>query len=108
MHRATTPTHYFKFPIDVTAISKILLTYSQNDNIILNKTEQDFEFNENVGMVTLTQEETNLFSDECVMPNKQVVVEVQLRVLTNSGKALASDVWKVPLKKILNDEVLEP
>lgn len=106
MRRATTPTHYFNFPIDPNIISKILLTYSQNDEIVLNKTEADFTFNGTTGMVTLTQEETNLFSDECVMPNKQVIVEVQLRVLTDSGKALASDVWKVPLKKILNDEVL--
>lgn len=37
MRRATTPVHSFTFPFDPEQLTKILLTYSQNDEVILNK-----------------------------------------------------------------------
>ena len=48
MRRATTPVHSFTFPIDPENISKLLLTYAQHGEIVLNKTKEDFSF-EGVG-----------------------------------------------------------
>ena len=111
MRRATTPVHSFTFPIDPENISKLLLTYAQHGEIVLNKTKEDFSFEGNVGTVTLTQEETNLFDDtpdcgEFISGTNSPMVEIQLRGLTTNNQAIATDIWRVPLRKILNDEVL--
>ena len=57
MRRATTPRHEFTLPIDSTMIFKFLLTYTQDNKIILEKTESDMTVNGNVWSVELTQEE---------------------------------------------------
>lgn len=111
MRRATTPVHSFTFPFDPEQLTKILLTYSQNDEVILNKTKEDFTFEGNVGTVTLSQEETNLFDDtpscgEYISNASVPMVDVQIRALTTSEQAIATDIWRIPLRKILNDEVL--
>lgn len=100
MRRATTPTHTFSFPHEyVGKISKILVTYSQNGEQLLNKTEKDGTIDGNKFYFTLTQEETNLF-------NTTYYVEVQIRILTSDNVAVASDVAVEPCEKVLNDEVL--
>lgn len=105
MRRLTTPTHYFNFPIEIDTIKEILLTYAQHNEIVLNKTKEDFTFDGNTGSITLTQEETALFEadDSCCKDN---AIEIQLRVLTIDEKALATDIYKVPCRRVLNDEVL--
>lgn len=100
MYRATTPTHTFKLPFEYeNYVSKILITYSQNDRIVLEKTEKDIKFNNNEISFTLTQEEANLFS--C-----NEVVAVQVRVLTKNGTAMASKNHFIEVERVLNDEVL--
>lgn len=112
MRRATTPVHTFEFPFSPQELTKILLTYSQDTEdgeVILNKTKEDFTFDGNIGSVTLTQEETNLFEAMCgchTSCNNTPYVLIQIRAKTTNGQALATDVWRVPLKNVLNDEVL--
>lgn len=100
MRRATTPTHEFTLPFDAAMVSRFLLTYKQGDKIILEKREADMSVEGNTWSYTLTQEETNLFATTDA-------AQAQIRVLTPSGNALASEVMAVVVDPVLNDEVLE-
>ena len=101
MIRATTPTHEFVLPFDYEQfVGKILITYSQDDEIVVEKTENDIAIVGNSISIKLTQEETAVFK-----PNKYV--KVQVRILTLGGEALASDIISKPVCDVLNDEVLK-
>lgn len=100
MIRATTPTHTFTFPMEyVGHLSKILITYSQNDKILLNKTQDDGTWEGNKFFITLTQEETNLF-------DSSVFGKVQVRAITDQNIALATFIDEFVVNDVLNDEVL--
>jgi hypothetical protein len=100
MIRATTPTHSFELPFDYEQfVSKILITYKQGDKIVLEKTENDIVFDGNVVSYELTQEETLLF-------DRDIIVDIQVRVLTKGEQSLASQVWHKPIEDVLNDKVL--
>ena len=110
MYRATTPTHNFCFgDVNPEDLKTILITYVQNDKIVLEKTKSDLEFTtEEVegethyhASLRLTQEETNMFSP------KTSTVYIQVRAADFDGNAVASDIVKVSLHDVLNDEVLE-
>lgn len=111
MIRATTPRHVFVFEdIDpVENFSQILISYAQNDQIVLEKNKDDLEFSTEtcgkkqvyVASYRLTQEETKLFSSK-----PRNVVEVQVRALTNGGDVYASDKRSITVQDVLNDEVL--
>jgi hypothetical protein len=99
MIRATTPTHKFTLPFNYTQyVQKILITYSQKGNIVLEKNENDVQIDGNIVSYKLTQEETKLFSNGDV--------RVQVRVLTIDNDALASKEQTVHIDNVLNDEVL--
>ena len=113
MRRATTPIHYFTFPIDPSNYPTLLLTYKQktsNGVVEINKTRDDFTFERFVGSVRLTQEETLMFEStdvECGCGiDEPEPVEVQLRALDNEGLAYGTDIWRIPVRAILNSEVL--
>lgn len=99
MYRASTPTHLFDIGMNTADLEKILITYSQDGQIVLEKTKADCQLGETTISVTLTQEETNLFSSIGA-------VEIQIRVLTNGGKAIPSEVFAIPVSRVLNDEVM--
>lgn len=99
MIRATTPKHAFVLPFDYSEIQKLRIIYAQDDNIVLEKTEEDVTFNANKIHFTLSQEETNLFDDK-------KPIELQVRVLTKSDNAIASRIYHLDCKKVLDDEVL--
>lgn len=100
MRRGTTPTHIFTIPPDInmSTISKIQVVYSQNNTQVLCK--NDCKASDNVVKVELTQEETFLF-------NHKIRAEIQLRLLTNDGKSMLSDVIIIGVEKCLSDEVLK-
>lgn len=99
MIRATTPTHRFTLPFNYSQyVKKILITYSQKGNIVLEKNENDVQIDGNIVSYKLTQEETKLFSNGDV--------RVQVRVLTIDNDALASKEQTVHIDNVLNDEVL--
>lgn len=109
MYRATTPKHTFIFDVNpVDTFKTILITYSQDNVIILEKGKEDITVTETVdckgntvyeASLRLSQEETNYFN-----PNK--TVSVQVRVFTYNNEALASDRTTISVKDVLNDEVL--
>lgn len=100
MYRATTPTHTFELPFDCEQfVSKILITYKQGSNIILEKTESDVSISGKNVQFQFTQEETNLFK-----PN--IICDIQIRVLTKGGQSLTSQEWHKTVEDVLNDKVL--
>ncbi len=107
MIRATTPTHTFDFgtkfnlPVE---LSKVLISYYQNGSQVLEKEKSDLSWSVGrdqslVGSVTLTQAETKLFSP-------LYDVEIQVRVLTSEGDALAGPIVRRKVFDVLDDEVL--
>ena len=96
----TTPTHTFNIPFGTSIISRVRVVYSQNDEVVLTKTEKDCSFEDNILRVTLTQGDTFKF-------NHKHPVEIQLRVLTASGSVLASVPKKIGVTKCLETEVIE-
>jgi len=100
MRQGTTPTHTFKTPCPTGAVKSALIVYAQNDKKILCKTLDDCEISDEKISLTLTQEETFLFEADQAM-------SFQVRILTTSGKALASDIVPDYVYPSLSEEVLE-
>lgn len=99
MRRGTTPTHTFTLPIDAASITKLRITYVQDGEIVLTKTEKNAQMDGSTVKVKLTQAETLSF-------NNERMVEIQLKVLTTGGDALVSDVWNVHPLRVLDEEEL--
>jgi len=99
MRIGTTPTYYFTMPFDVSLISVCKITFSQYGVVRLEKGLQDCTIQENTLVLTLTQQETFLMQ-------KGYDVEIQVRVLTTTGNALSSDIYKDDPYKCLDREVL--
>ena len=99
MKRASTPLHKLRIPFDAAEIDKLKMTYTQNDNIVLEKDKEDFTVDGNVWSVRLTQQETNLF--------KADKAQVQIRIKFTDGTVLPSDIFTLGVGPVLNDEVME-
>lgn len=100
MRKGTTPTHIFELPFDSSDVSKIKITYQQNNSTILTKRDGDLKLEGNTVSTTLTQEETFLF-------DHTRTVYIQVRVLNKDGIALTSEIMAVGVDKCLDDEVLQ-
>ena len=100
MIRGTTPTHTFSIPFDESVISSIKIIYAQNKNTVFEKLKEDCVFEGNTVSITLTQEETFEF-------DHGYPVEIQIRILTTEGKAIASEIRRVSVGELLDDEVLK-
>ena len=99
MRKGTTPTFTFTLPFDTAIVAKAKVIFEYDNEQQLTKTAGADNFSGNTIIVQLTQEETFLF--RC---NSRI--KVQLRVLTNSGDALVSDVYTVFVEECLDNEVL--
>lgn len=99
MIKGTTPTHYFNIAFDTSEIKTLEITYAQEDEIILQKHKSDCVLEGKRITTKLTQEET--FNFDC-----EKRVQIQLRVVTKSGAALAAYIKNVPIYKCLSNEVL--
>ena len=100
MRRGTTPTHTFTLPFPVDTVANALIVYVQGDREVLRKTVSQCHMDGSTLSVTLTQEETLKFSCD-----KRA--QIQVRVLTHNGDALASNILAVDVAKCLSQEVLE-
>lgn len=99
MIRGTTPTLIFTFPFEVSAVQKLWLTFSQNDKEVFTIDKDHCQLSESNVTVTLTQEQT-------LQLINNARVEVQFRVLTYNGTALASNILKLPVQRILKGGVI--
>ena len=99
MRRATSHSFTWKLPKYADDYSEILVTLEQNGEIILNKTKNDLDIDENKVVLILTQEETLMF--EAGVP-----AYIQMRAYNSPKDAPGSKVWKIPVYRSLNEEVL--
>ena len=100
MIQGTTPIHIFKIPFDTELIENVRIIYAQNGNVVLTKELKDCTIENGAVMVKLSQEET--FAFDAKFP-----IDIQIRVLTNGGDALASRVERLPIREVLDGAVLQ-
>ena len=99
MYRGTTPTLKFTLPFDTSTLDAVWVTIAQSGKVIINKTKSDCDLKGKDISVTLTQAET--------LALKEDKTEIQMRVLTTDGIALASAIFREDTKCILKDGVIE-
>lgn len=99
MIRGTTPTLEFTIPFDTSELAEAFVTLSQNDTIIIDKALDDCKCDARKLSVRLSQEEMLKLSCDCT-------TDIQVRVRTKAGDALASDIFKESTDKILKDGVI--
>lgn len=99
MIRGTTPTICFKLPLPNDQISECWLTINQRGEEVITKTKSDITYDGEKYSVKMTQEETLQLDDS-------QYAEIQLRLRTASGDALASKVARVDVLKILKEGVI--
>lgn len=99
MIRGTTPTICFKLPFDNEQIAECWLTISQRGQEVLTKEKGDITYDGEKYSVKLTQEDTLMLDDD-------QYAEIQLRIRTASGDAIASRVKQIAVEEILKDGVI--
>ena len=99
MIRGTTPLLEFDMPFDTSSIAEAFVTLSQNQKVILDKPLSECKCSANKLSVRLSQEETLQLDCDCN-------TEIQVRVRTIEGDALASDIITVRTDRILKDGVI--
>lgn len=103
MIRGTTPTLQFNLPFATSIIKAVEITIKYVDGlkkILVTKTLEDCELGETSVTTMLTQEET------LQLPAPATAL-VQLRVLTNDDKSLATEPYSIKVKKLLAEGVIE-
>ena len=96
MIRGTTPTLTFTIPFDSGIIQALYISFVQNGQEVLTLTEQDCTLDEKTVTVKLSQAQT-------LKLGSGRAVEIQMRVLTAEGDALASQILRCPVERILKD-----
>ena len=99
MIRGTTPKLEFSLPFDTSEIAEAFVTLSQNDQVIVDKALADCKCDKRKLSVRLTQEDTLKLSCDCI-------TDIQIRVRTKGGDALASNIMREDTYKILKDGVI--
>ena len=99
MIRACSYTCEIMMPVPASDYSKILVTFSQNGKILVEKNKEDLEATEDGVLVQLSQDDTRLFSTEDY-------AVMQLRAYRSTYDAPGSEIWPIQVYPALNDEVL--
>lgn len=96
MIRSSTPQHSFLLPFDYgNNVAKLLVSFKQDDKIILEKTGSDVQFSGKKFWYTLSQEETKMFS--------QGVYKLQVKILSTDGNVLVSKIYYLRCEDVLDD-----
>ena len=99
MIRGTTSTLQFAFPFELNNIAELWVTLKQDNNIVLDKTLVDCELDGSVLTLRLTQQDT-------LKLNAFLPVAIQIRIRTNDGNAVASNIITTSVGQILKDGVI--
>jgi hypothetical protein len=98
--RGTTPTHTFELPIALDFVRDLTITYKQNGEVLVKRRLEDCDIHENIVAVTLDQQESLSF-----LPNE--IAEVQLKLLTEGGRVVASPTYRIAVEDALDTEVFD-
>lgn len=96
MIRGTTPQLDFSLPFEVSNIKKAWVTFSQYNREIFTLENEALSMDGSQVSVKLTQEQTLSLS-------QNNSVEIQLRILTHNDTALASNIMKTDVGRLLKD-----
>lgn len=96
MIRGTTPTLTFDIPLETTLIDALYITFAQGGENVVEKTIDDVILDEKSIVLKLSQVETLRFLNN-------TITEIQIRLKTLSGEALASEIILIPTERILKD-----
>ena len=99
MIRGTTSTLQFAFPFELNNVAELWVTLKQDNNIVLDKTLVDCELDGSVLTLRLTQQDT-------LKLNAFLPVAIQIRIRTNDGNAVASNIITTSVGQILKDGVI--
>ena len=101
IHKGSTPSLLFNTNAPLTNMDKIVLTFRQLDNIVLEKEDSAIVVvDTDTVKVKLTQEETLLFSH-------RYPIDVQLRIRYKSGGAtVTSDISSFKMSEVIKNEVI--
>lgn len=95
----TTTFHKFKTPLEAKLVSKVEITYKQDDEIVLTKTESECNILDYMVTTELSQEETFKFDFD-------KLVRIQIRLLDVYNKVHSSYIFAITAAECLSDEVL--
>ena len=101
MIRGTTPTLEFTLPFDTSLIAEMYATIAQDGKTVMEKALSDCSCSGTSVSMTLTQEDTLGLQQQ-----PRSLAEIQIRVLTTAGDALASDIMRVYVGRILKEGVI--
>lgn len=100
MIRGTTPEYTFTLPFETELIETGRISFAQDGRLILQKTMDDCVLEAQSITLKLTQEETFRFD------SNGGYAEIQIRILTTGGDALASELLYDTVEPTLDSEVL--
>lgn len=97
MHTYDTPYHKFTLPVNFSRVAELYITYSQYDEVLVEKTKKDcIVKGDRIILVHLEQEDSAKFR-EC--DNYRAQLEVQMTVLTVGGQRITSKPRKLDAKE---------
>lgn len=103
MFRGTTPTNTFTTTIDLSEMSVIYISYKQRGEVKIEKTKEDITFTEETVDEATTYVMSVQLSQEDTLALVDTPVEIQVRAKNSGGTAIASEIIKVPVERILKD-----
>ena len=99
IQQGSTPTHEFELPFPTNLVSNIVVTYEQDDSIIIEKKGDEVIRDGYSVKVSLTQQDTLKFKSD-------KIVKIQLKVKTIEGNVIPSDIIYRGVSEVLNKEIL--
>lgn len=101
MIRGTTPTLEFTLPFDCSLLTEMYITFAQYGTTVLEKSMADCTCSGTLVTLSLSQEDTLKMKQD-----RMAIAEVQLRVRTKDGSALASNIMQIRVDRILKEGVI--
>lgn len=99
MYRGTTPTISYRLPFPADQLAEAYITVAQNDEVKIEKSLAECQTESDTITAMLSQEDT-------LKLDRRLLAEIQLRVRTLAGEALATDPEIEHVGKILKDGVI--
>ena len=101
IYKGSTQTFRFRFPYVENQVTNLAVIFAQNGECRLEKNIDDCELDGDILEVTLTPQETNLFSHK-------LYLQTQLYYKLYTGETKATEVSTFSVHRVLRDSTFEP